>query len=98
MNLDSNIDGTADLTVTSSGDGRVSGNDRRRVDLRRVLTGLRSKHEAAAEVIGGRCSLGNGARVPLHHERHETQVRCPSNRVVRTIGETVQAMWNQPVS
>jgi hypothetical protein len=44
MNLDSNIDGTADLTVASSGDGRVSGNDRRRVDLRRVLTGLRHLH------------------------------------------------------
>jgi hypothetical protein len=44
MNLDSNIDGTADTTMTSDGDERASGTDRRRVDLRRVLTGLRHLH------------------------------------------------------
>ena len=44
MNLDSNFGGTADLTVTNDADSRVSDTDRRRVDLRRVLTGLRHLH------------------------------------------------------
>ena len=44
MNLDSNFGGTADLTVTNDADSRVSDPHRRRVDHRRVLTGLRHLH------------------------------------------------------
>ena len=67
------------------------------VDLRRVLTGLRSKHEAAAEVIGGRWSWGTERTSRCTMMCHETRVRCPSGRVVRTKGETVQGVWHRPV-
>jgi len=43
MNPDSNFGDAAETTVTSRGDEQVRATDRRRVDLRRVLTGLRSK-------------------------------------------------------
>ena len=59
MNPDSNFGDAAETTVTSRGDDRqVGAQTAPRVDLRRVLTGLRSKHEAATEVIGGRSSWG----------------------------------------
>jgi hypothetical protein len=98
MNPDSNFGDAAETTVTSRGDDRqvgaqtggggpAAGTDRAAEQNMKRPPRLSAAAAVWGTVRASRCTM----------MRHETQVRCPSGRVVRTKGETVQGVWHRPV-